>query len=69
MPAVKEPVVVEIEDVEATEYTIGYSINDNAMRLQFYNEVGVLSSFVTDASGAYELANRILRAYDTLEGL
>jgi hypothetical protein len=58
-----------IDNIEATEYTIGYSIEDNEMRIQFHNEFGVLSSMVTDAAGAYELANRILRAYDKLEGL
>lgn len=62
---------IELDDdlVDATEYSIGYSIPDNEMRLRFHNEFGVLSSFVTDAAGAYELANRILRAYDKLEGL
>lgn len=61
---------IEITDYnDATEYSIGFSIPDGQVNIQFHNEFGVLSSFVTDASGAYELANRILRAYDKLEGL
>lgn len=66
-----EPVIGLLDDdeIEASEYSIGYSIPDNEMRLKFHNEFGVLSSFVTDATGAYELAQRILRAYDQLEGL
>jgi len=61
---------IEITDIEdATEYSIGYNIPDGEMSIRFYNEFGVLSSYVTDAAGAYELANRILRAYDKLEGL
>lgn len=70
MSIVQEP-EIELDDdlVEATEYSIGFSIPDNALRLRFHNEFGVLSSFETDAAGAYELAHRILRAYDKLEGL
>lgn len=59
----------EEELVDATEYSIGFSIPDNAVRIRFHNEFGVLSSFETDAAGAYEFAHRILRAYDKLEGL
>jgi len=68
---VLDELVIELEEeeVDATEYSIGFSIPDNEIRLQFHNEFGVLSSFVTDAAGAYELAHRILRAYDKLEGL
>ena len=69
MPVVHEPELEEEELVDATEYSIGYSIPDNALRLRFHNEFGVLSSFETDAAGAYELAQRILRAYDKLEGI
>jgi hypothetical protein len=58
-----------LEDSEATEYTIETNIDDNAFRLQFHNEDGVLSSFTTDSGGAYDLAQRIMRAYDKLEGL
>lgn len=64
-----EPIIEIEEDLDATEYSIGYSIPDNSLRIQFHNDFGVLSSFTTDAAGAYELANRILRAYDKLEGL
>lgn len=61
---------IEITDYEdATEYSIGFSIPDGQVNIQFHNEFGVLSSFVTDAAGAYEFANRVLRAYDKLEGL
>jgi hypothetical protein len=63
--------LAEIErlETEADQYSIAYNINDNEMMLKFHNEFGVLSTFVTDAPGAYELAQRILRAYDKLEGL
>ena len=57
------------EDTEATEYSIETNIDDGAFRLQFHNEEGVLSSFTSDSAGAYELAHRILRAFDKLEGL
>lgn len=67
---VDEELLMElIEDSEATEYTIETNIDDRAFRLQFRNEDGVLSSFTTDSEGAYDLAQRILRAYDKLEGL
>ena len=58
-----------IEDIDATEYSIGFSIPDNEGCLKFHNEFGELSRFVTDAAGIYELAQRLLRAYDKLEGL
>jgi hypothetical protein len=64
-----EPIVELIDEIDATEYSIGYNIADNEMVLNFHNERGVLSRFVTDAPGAYEMAQRILRAYDKLEGL
>lgn len=60
----------EVVDVEADAYGINYNIDEGAFRLQFYDEDGgVLSSFTTDAAGAYELAQRILRGYDKLEGI
>ena len=71
MSIVQEP-EIELDDddlVDATEYSIGFSIPDNAVRIMFHNEFGVLSVFETDAAGAYEFANRILRAYDKVEGL
>ena len=64
-----EPIIELEAEIDATEYSIGWSVPDNSFRLQFHNEFGVLSSFVTDAAGAYELAQRILRAYDKLEGI
>lgn len=64
-----EPIIALIDEVDATEYSIGVSIPDNAFKLEFHNQFGMLSSFVTDSAGAYELAQRILRGYDKLEGL
>jgi hypothetical protein len=66
-----EEIEIEVldDEVEATEYSLGVNIDDGEMRLRFHNEFGMLSSFVTDAPGAYELAQRILRCYDKLEGL
>lgn len=63
------PVIELLDDTDATEYSIGFSIPDNQMRVRFHNEKGMLSNFITDAPGGYELAQRILRAYDKLEGL
>lgn len=61
---------LDLEDeLEATEYSIGYSIDDNEARVQFHNEFGLLGTLVVDAAGAYEFAHRLLRAYDKLEGL
>lgn len=64
---------VELGDdvgLDADEYCIGIDEAAGELRLQFHNdEIGLLSSFVTDAAGAYDLAHRILRAYDKLEGL
>lgn len=57
------------EDQEATEYSIETNAKDGSMRIQFHNDDGVLSSFITDAPGAYELAQRILCGYDRLEGI
>jgi hypothetical protein len=65
-----EELLIElIDDDEATEYSLDTNIKDGAFRLQFHNEKGVLSSFTTDSSGAYELAHRILRSFDKLEGI
>lgn len=64
-----EPIIELQDEIEASEYSIGYSIPDNEARVQFHNELGVLSSFITDSAGLYEFAQRCLRAYDKLEGL
>ncbi len=64
-----EPIIEFTDDVDATEYSIGYSIADNEACLKFHNEFGVLSVFVTDASGLYDLIQRLNRTYDKLEGL
>lgn len=64
-----EIIVILDEEIDATEYSIGLSRTDNEMVLKFHNEAGVLSVFITDSQGAYDLAQRLLRAYDTLEGL
>lgn len=63
--------VVEVEEnVDADEYGIGIDIDNNSGRIQFYDENGVvLSRFVTDAPGLYDFAQRLLRAYDKLEGI
>jgi hypothetical protein len=62
--------ITEEEAFEVHDYGITTSVDDNAFRLQFYDEDGnVLSSFVSDAADAYTLAQRILRAYDILEGI
>ena len=67
---IDEELLMELlDETEAVEYTIETNIDDGAFRLQFHNEAGVLSSFTTDSGGAYDLAQRILRGYDKLEGL
>lgn len=59
-----------VEDPEVSDYTIQTNINDGAFRLTFKNEGGeLLGCFTTDSAGAYDLAQRILKAYDKLEGL
>lgn len=57
------------EDLEADRYTIGVNPDDGLLRVRFLNEDGLLSSFTTDSGGAYDLAQRILRGFDKLEGL
>lgn len=66
-----EEKLAEIEQLEtdATAYSIGYNIKEGEARIKFHNDLGTLSCFVTDAPGIYELAQRLLRAYDKLEGL
>jgi hypothetical protein len=64
-----DPIIAIPYEIDATEYSIAFSIPDNEMVLKFHNEVGVLSNFVTDSQGTYDLAQRLLRAYDMLEGL
>lgn len=64
-----EPIIELIIDTNATEYSIGYSIPDNEAIIKFHNADGVISNFVTDSPGLYEFAQRLLRAYDKLEGL
>jgi hypothetical protein len=68
---VDEGLLMELlDESEAAEYTIRTNINDGAFCLQFHNEDGtLLSSFTTDSTGAYDLAQRILRGFDKLEGL
>lgn len=63
--------VIEVEEnVDADEYGIGFDIDNNSGRIQFYDENGVvLSRFITDAAGIYDFAQRLLRAYDKLEGI
>lgn len=72
MPEIEEgnEPIIELEDeVDATEYSLGFNINDGAACLKFHNEFGVLSVFTTDSQGIYDLAQRLLRVYDKLEGL
>jgi hypothetical protein len=64
-----EPIIFITDEIDATEYSIGLSRTDNEMILKFHNKIGVLSVFVTDSQGAYDLAQRLLGAYDKLEGL
>jgi len=65
-----EPDDVELFiDADATEYSIGLDTASGEARLRFYNEFGMLSSFVSDSTGIYDLAQRLLRAYDKLEGI
>ena len=64
-----EPIIALVDEIDATEYSIAFSIPDNEMVLKFHNEVGVLSNFVTDSQGTYDLAQRLMRVYDMLEGL
>jgi hypothetical protein len=63
------PTVDVIDDIEAATYTIGTDIDGNEARVAFHNHFGILSTFTTDAAGLYEFAQRLLRAYDKLEGL
>lgn len=69
-----EEMVIELLDaddpVEADGYSIALNIPGNEMRIKFtHEEFGPLSSFICSAPEAYELAQRILRGYDKLEGL
>ena len=64
-----ELIIELVDEIDATEYSIGLSRTDNEMILKFHNEAGVLSVFITDSQGAYDLAQRLLSAYDKLEGL
>lgn len=72
MPKSQQEDIIQIEDEEligATEYSIGYDIDSNEGRILFHNAFGTISSYVTDAPGLYEFAQRVLRVYDKLEGL
>ena len=66
-----EELLVELlnDDMDATEYSININIDEGCMRIQFHDEDGLLSTFTTDSYGGYEFAQRVLRAYDKLEGL
>ena len=64
-----EPIIALVDEVDATAYSVGFSIPDNEMVLKFHNEFGVLSNFVTNSQGTYDLAQRLMRVYDKLEGL
>ena len=72
MPEIEEgnePIIELIDEVDATEYSIGFSLDNNDACLKFHNEFGVLSIFMMDSQGVYDLAQRLLRVYDKLEGL
>lgn len=54
----------------ATGYEIAICPAENEMRILFRNELGlVVSNYVCDASTAYEMASKILKGYDKLEGI
>jgi hypothetical protein len=69
--AIKDELLVELldDDMDATKYSININIDEDSMRIQFHDEAGLLSTFTTDSYGGYEFAQRLLRAYDKLEGL
>lgn len=60
---------VDIVDLEATEYAVGVDVKKGEGRLEFRNDGGVLCTFTGDPTQIYELAQRLMRAYDKLEGL
>ena len=60
---------LDLDNAEATEYSININIDEGSMRIQFHDEDGLLSTLTTDSYGGYEFAQRLLRAYDKLEGL
>jgi hypothetical protein len=67
-----DEVTIEVdEDVlaEATDYSIGTDIDSGLLIVRFYQDDDILSSMVLDSAGAHDLARRIMRGYDILEGL
>lgn len=65
--------VLEIElcdELEATKYSVDTSSDDSVVRVQMFDDDGVvLSSMTTTSEGLYEFAQHMLRAYDQMEGL
>lgn len=64
----KMPVQKE-EIIEATGYTIGTNIDNNEARLMLHDHGKIIGSMILEGAELYELAHRLLRAYDELEGL
>jgi hypothetical protein len=58
-----------IGDTEATEYSIATDLAAGEAKLEFFNDGGSISTFVGTSDEIYTLAQRLLRAYDKLEGL
>ncbi len=65
----KEAMVTEAM-LTAEDYEIGISIPDNEMRITMIDDCGdPISFFICDAPEAYAFAQKILKAYDELEGI
>ncbi len=62
-------VVTLLEGNEATEYSIATDVKAGECKLEFFNEYGSLSTFIGGPDEIYSMAQRLLRAYDKLEGL
>jgi hypothetical protein len=58
------------EEPIATGYEVMICVPENEMRILFRNQQGeVVSSYICDAADAYQMASKILKGYDRLEGI
>lgn len=63
-------IVADEEATVATGYEIAICPAENEMRIMFRNEAGeIISSYVCNAANAYEMASKMLKGYDKLEGI
>lgn len=67
--AARSDINLKIDPKSADDYEVAIDKEQGLMRILHCNNEGVLSYQVLSSDEAYQFAQKILRGYDTLEGL